>query len=124
MLLPLGSLVPAFLVSTRAGQMLFSCPCEEVIYRVPIIFDINVVFGVRWLVHLSAILSISTENWPRRDTPKRFPVENPTTGEVVTTLQAGDAETTVKAIKAAKGIRPRLAMEEPGRARNRTPEVC
>lgn len=33
---------------------------------------------------------------------KRFPVENPATGEVVTTLQAGDAETTVKAIKAAK----------------------
>jgi acyl-CoA reductase-like NAD-dependent aldehyde dehydrogenase len=46
--------------------------------------------------------TISTYKWSCKDTSKRFTVENPATGEVITTIQAGDAETTVKAIEAAQ----------------------
>ena len=46
--------------------------------------------------------SISTYKWSSKDITKRFPVENPATGEIITTVQAGDAETTVRAIEAAQ----------------------
>lgn len=46
--------------------------------------------------------AISTYKWSCKDTSKRFPVENPATDEVITTVQAGDAETTVNAIEAAQ----------------------
>ncbi len=45
---------------------------------------------------------VSTYKWSSKDTSKRFSVENPATGEVITKIQAGDAETTVKAIEAAQ----------------------
>ena len=45
---------------------------------------------------------ISTYKWSCKDISKRCAVENPATGEVITTIQAGDAETTVKAIEAAQ----------------------
>lgn len=46
--------------------------------------------------------AISTYKWSCKDTSKRFPVENPATDEVITTIQAGDAETTVNATEAAQ----------------------
>ena len=46
--------------------------------------------------------AISTYNWFCKDTSRRFLIENPATDEVITTIQAGDAETTVNAIEAAQ----------------------
>ena len=45
---------------------------------------------------------LSTYRWSCKDESKRFPVENPATGKVITTIQAGDAQTTDEAVKASE----------------------
>lgn len=45
---------------------------------------------------------LSSYRWSCKDPSKRFPVENPATGEVITTLQAGDDANTKAAIEASK----------------------
>jgi acyl-CoA reductase-like NAD-dependent aldehyde dehydrogenase len=71
--------------------MLFSCPCEEVIYRVPIIFDINVLFSVRWLAHLSVILPF---NWPPLHTGGKL-ASNLAAGNTITLTPGEEAPSTV-----------------------------
>lgn len=44
---------------------------------------------------------ISTYQWSCADKSKRFAVENPATGQVITTVQAGDASTAEQAVQAA-----------------------
>jgi acyl-CoA reductase-like NAD-dependent aldehyde dehydrogenase len=44
---------------------------------------------------------VSTYPRSSKDISKQFPVENPATGKVITTVQGGDASTTVDAIEAA-----------------------
>lgn len=45
---------------------------------------------------------ISTFRWSCADETKRFTVENPATGKVITTIQAGDGTTADKAVQAAQ----------------------
>ena len=50
-------------------------------------------------LHFPAILTLDCSC---KDPSKQFPVENPATGQVITTIQAGDVSTTLEAIEAAK----------------------
>lgn len=45
---------------------------------------------------------LSTYTWSSKDESKRFTVEHPATGKVLTTIQAGDAETVDQAIQASQ----------------------
>lgn len=45
---------------------------------------------------------ISTYRWSCNDESKRFPVENPATGKVLTTIQAGDDKTVDQAVQASQ----------------------
>lgn len=45
---------------------------------------------------------LTTYRWSCQDEAKRFPVENPATGEVITTVQAGDEATAAEAIQASQ----------------------
>lgn len=51
---------------------------------------------------LQSIPEISRYRWSSTDTSKQFQVENPATGEVITTVQAGDQETVNSAVQAAQ----------------------
>jgi acyl-CoA reductase-like NAD-dependent aldehyde dehydrogenase len=51
---------------------------------------------------LRSIPAISSFRYSSNDTSKRFTVENPATGAVVTTVQAGDENTTDEAVQAAQ----------------------
>ena len=45
---------------------------------------------------------VSTYRYSCKDESKRFAVENPATGKVITTIQAGDKETVNQAIQASQ----------------------
>jgi len=45
---------------------------------------------------------ISTYKWSCKDDSKRNVVENPATGKIITSIQAGDAETVDQAVKASQ----------------------
>lgn len=49
-----------------------------------------------------AFPSISTYTYSNHDPSNRFPVENPATGKVLTTIQAGDASTVDQAVLASQ----------------------
>lgn len=51
---------------------------------------------------LKSIPEISQYRWSSSDTSKRFQVENPATGKVITTVQAGDQESVDSAVQAAQ----------------------
>lgn len=51
---------------------------------------------------LESIPDVSQYRWSSTDTSKRFQVENPATGKVITTIQAGDRETVNSAVQAAQ----------------------
>ena len=51
---------------------------------------------------LESIPDISQYRWSSTDTSKRFQVENPVTGKVITMIQAGDRETVDLAVQAAQ----------------------
>ena len=51
---------------------------------------------------LESIPQISRYRWSSTDATKQFQVENPATGEVITTVQAGDPETVNSAVQAAQ----------------------
>jgi acyl-CoA reductase-like NAD-dependent aldehyde dehydrogenase len=51
---------------------------------------------------LRSIPAISSFRYSSNDTSKRFTVENPATGAVITTVQAGDEKTTDEAVQAAQ----------------------
>ena len=57
--------------------------------------------------------TVSVFQWSCNDDSKRFSVENPATGRVITIVQAGDAATTEKAVQASQ-----LAFEEEWRWRS------
>ncbi|KAI4157690.1 MAG: hypothetical protein LQ342_008095 [Letrouitia transgressa] len=51
---------------------------------------------------LQSFPEISVYRWSSTDTSKRFAVENPATGEVITTVQAGDQENVNSAVRASQ----------------------
>ncbi|KAJ0115248.1 NAD/NADP-dependent betaine aldehyde dehydrogenase [Diaporthe amygdali] len=51
---------------------------------------------------LASFPEVSTYRWSSNDDSKRFSVENPATGQKITTIQAGNAETAHAAIKASQ----------------------
>ncbi len=51
---------------------------------------------------LQSVPKISQYRWSGTDISERFDVENPATGEVVITVQAGDEETANPAVQAAQ----------------------
>jgi acyl-CoA reductase-like NAD-dependent aldehyde dehydrogenase len=51
---------------------------------------------------LAAFPEVSTYRWSCNDTSLRFAVENPATGKAITTIQAGNAETTNAAVEASQ----------------------